>query len=242
MIPLKLVAIASGKGGTGKSCVAAYTGMALSEAKKKTILVEFGATFRSLDIIAAAQHDAVFDLSDVLSGRCELEKAVVPCSHTDNLFLIPAQAGGYRRPAGDAVSGLFRALRSEYDYILVDGVDFEAVPPALFDTILMVTTPDTLSVRACQHLTRDLFEEGAEQVRLVINNVPSQVIPIHGAVDFDGVIDLIGAQLIAVIPHSPKLQYSSNNAKMLDEESATIQVFDNLAARLCGQARPLLIR
>lgn len=239
---MNLIAVTSGKGGTGKSCVTAYTGVALSEAGKKTLMVEQGMTAKSLDIIAATQERAVFDLTDVLSGRCELEKAIVPASYTDNLFLLPGGPGPYRTVDGNGFPALLKALRREYDYVLVDGVDFFAVPPKLFDTILLVTTPDTLSARACQNHARILYDSGVENLRLIINSVPAQIQPIHGADDFDGLIDLIGVQLIAVVPESPKLRYSANNSQMLDEESITIQVFDNLAARLRGQPRPLLIR
>lgn len=235
-----LIAITSGKGGTGKSCVAAYTGVALSEGNKKTILVETGLSARSLDVILDAKK-AVFDIGDVLSGACKAADAVVG-TYSANLFLIPASPKPYEPPEAGRMEALLRELRREYDYVLVDGPDFDAISPKVFDHTLLVTTPDLLSVRACQNLSRDLYDAGAPSIRLVINAVPSQVVPIPGAADFDDVINMIGAQLIAVLPHSPRLHYGANNSKPLDEESITIQIYDNLAARLRGQSRPLLIR
>lgn len=240
---MNLVAITSGKGGTGKSCVAAYTGIALALSNKKTLLVEMGADVRSLDIITASQTRAVFDVADVLEGHCDPEKAIVEATLGEgNLSLLTAPLRPYCRPEPEAVRHMLRLFRQKYDYILIDGVDFSASPPDLFDAILMVTTPDLLSLRACQARARELYSAGAEAIRLVINNVPSLIQPISGVDDFDDIINQIGAQLIAVIPHSPKLHYSANNSAELDEESMTIQVFDNLAARLRGQSRPLLIR
>lgn len=239
---MNLIAVVSGKGGTGKSCVAAYTGVALSEAGKPTLLIEQGKTAKSLDLVIAAHNEAVFDINDVLEGRCIPHKAVVPAAFTDNLFLMTAGVGPYRPADSKVFADLLKSMQREYDYVIVDGVDFDVVPPSLFDMILLVTTPDTLSARASQSLARELYAAGAEKLRLVINNVPSQVIPIMGVTDFDGLINLVGVQLIAVIPQSPKLQYCSNNAEALDEESVTIQIFDNLAARLRGQPRELIIR
>lgn len=239
---MNLVAITSGKGGTGKSCVTAYTGIALSERGKKTLLIEQGMSAKSLDVILAAQNNAVFDLGDVFGQRCDLEKAIIPISMANQLFLLPAGPESYVPPDQAAIATLLQSLRYNYEYILIDDPDFHVLPPNIFHKILLVTTPDTLSVRACQNKARQLYEAGGNSLRLIINNVPPQVIPIHGVKDFDDVINLIGVQLIAVIPQSPKLQYSSNNSKFLDGESITIQVFDNLAARLCGQSRPLLIR
>lgn len=239
---MNLIAVTSGKGGAGKSCVTAYAGIALAQEGKKTLLIEQGLSVKSLDVILAAQNDAVFDLGDVLDQRCTLEKAIVPSELAEELFLLPAGSESYHRDSQTQLPALIASLGEEYDYILLDDPDFTVLPPSLFDRILLVATPDTLSVRACQNKARQLYEEGANNLRLIINNVPPQIIPIHGAQDFDDVINTIGVQLIAVIPQSPKLQYSSNNAKALDSESITIQVFDNLAARMCGQFRPLLIR
>lgn len=237
------IAVASGKGGTGKSTVAAYTGMALAAVGKRTLLLELGADARSLDTITGAHEGAVFDLADVLAERCEPEKAVVPAGYGVNLFLLPAAPGAGERPKdAEQVKCLLKTLAGQYDYILADGVDFAVADPAAFDMILMVTTPDTLSVRACQDAVARLEAAGAHSIRLVINNVPPQIVPIYGARDFDDVIDQVGAQLIAVIPQSPKLHYSANNSAPLDRETATVQVFENLACRLRGQSRPLLIR
>lgn len=237
-----LVAVTSGKGGTGKSCVAAYTGVALSVGGKKTLIVEMGKDSRSIDIITAAQNDSAFDLGDVLAERCDPLEAATAASFTDKLSIIPAPCGKYQKADSAQLKEIIKKLRHEFDYILVDGVDFDVLPPKFFDHIIVVTTPDTLSVRACREQVASFYGSGAESVRLVINKVPPQIIPIHGAKDFDDVIDIIGAQLIAVVPESPKLHFSANNSQMLDQESATIQVFDNLAARLRGQSRPLLIR
>lgn len=239
---MNLIAVTSGKGGTGKSCVSAYTGVAMSEAGMRTLLVEQGLDGKSLDIIAAAQNNAVFDLDDIIEGRCSDEKAIAPASYTDNLFLITAGAGLYRPDSEGAFPALLKRMRRQFDYVIVDGPDFSVVPPTLFNTIILVTTPDTLSARACQNRARLLYESGADNLRLVINHVPAQVMPIHGAEDFDDLVNLVGVQLLAVVPQSPKLAYASNSSQMLDEESITIQVFDNLAARLRGQNRPLLIQ
>lgn len=238
---VKLIAITSGKGGTGKSCVTAYTGMALAGEKQKTLLVEAGGNVRSLDLIAAMQPESAFDLGDVLSGGCQLQDAIAATVHTEHLFVLPAPMDGLR-PDPEQFFALMDTLREEYNYVLVDGVDFSVFSPQQFDLILMVTTPDSLSVRACQHLARQLYAAGAQQLRLVINDVPVQPMPIQGANDFDDVIDLIGAQLIAVLPHSPTFAYSANNARKLEDTSIVVRVFDNLAARLRGQSRPLLIR
>lgn len=239
---MKSIAITSGKGGTGKSCIAAYTGAALAMQGRKTLLLELGCGYRSLDIIAGVQDQVVYDIADVLSGCCDLEKAIVQTRYHEKLFLLPAGLSPAAGVDNTWLGGVLRTLSTEFDMVILDGVDFAAFSPKLVDIVLQVLTPDTLCIRACAQQSRALCELGAKQLRLVINQVPAEILPMQGARDFDDIIDQVGAQLIAVIPESPKLRYASNNARRLDPESITVRVFGNLAGRLQGKRLPLLIR
>lgn len=239
---MKCIAVTSGKGGTGKSCIAAYTGAALTRAGRKVLLVELGGDARSLDLILGVQEQAVFDVTDVLAGRCEPGKAIIRAPNTGGLTLLPAGLAPPEPDVAARLPELLRSLRATYDYVILDGVDYAFVPPAYPDITLQVLTPDSLCLRACAGQARFLFEAGVRAPRLIINNVPSKVLPIFGAGDFDDIIDTIGIRLIAVLPASPKLQYAANNGEQLDEESLTVKIFDNLAGRLLGKRLPLLIR
>ena len=237
---MNCIVVASGKGGTGKSCVAAYTAMALAKEGRRTIIIEMGAEPRALDLILGTAG-APFGLHDVLAGECDYHAAALPVEGAPGLeFMGP---GDLTVPfSADKMASLLHALRLVYDYIVVDGADIRDFPIKSATTFLMVVTPDTLCARASSDAVRRLYGLGAKEVRLVINNVPTRIIPIDGAEDFDDLIDMVGAQLIAVIPASPKLQFCSNNARQLDPDSLTVKVFESLAGRLMGQRRPLLIR
>jgi len=233
------IAVTSGKGGAGCSCVAAYTAAAFAKSGLKTLLIECGRGYRSLDVITGVT-DVVYDLSDVLGGSRAIEDAVAQTALSSNLYLLP-----YGAPSGNAevpLQDLIAVLPGEYDCIIADGVDFSEVDVKNFDAVLLVTTPDILSIRACAHLSAVLHRAGAKPLRLVINRVPPNVLPMQGIRDFDDVIDKIGAQLLGVIPESPKLHVSANNSLPLMEDSLTTQVFDSIAARLRGKFRPLLVK
>ena len=237
---MKCIVVCSGKGGTGKSCVAAYTGAALAAAGKQTLLVELRDGIPSLELILGVK-DAAFGALDVFAGRCEPAEAIVAVERQEGLFFMPC-GDGFLPEDEKTLCALLDPLRAQYDYLIVDGASLDTFPVGICDVFLLVVTPDTLSVRAGANVSRRLHSSGAREVRLVINNVPPRIIPIDGVQDFDDVIDAVGAQLIEVIPQSPKLAFCSNNAQPLDPESLTVKVFENLAARLMGRRRPLLIR
>ncbi|MFV0402095.1 MAG: hypothetical protein ACK5LX_15945 [Oscillospiraceae bacterium] len=237
------IAVTSGKGGTGKSCVTAYTGVAFAKRGKRTLVVEMGGSPRSLDLILGAQNDILFDYSDVVHGRCEVSKAIVQTAYHSGLYLMPGPPLPVPLvPEIKWFRTFLRSFKDAFDIVLLDGVNFHAFPPVLTDNILLVVTPESLAIRSTGMHSRALYDAGAKEIRLVINNVSAQVMPMYGARDFDDVIDTIGAQLIAVVPTSPILQYCSNNAQAVDEGSLTVQVFDNIAARLLGEHPLLLVK
>lgn len=239
---MSIFAVTAGKGGVGKSCVAAYTAAALADSGSNVLLIELGADSRSLDLILGCASGVLYDVFDLSAGRCELSDAVLTVGQ-GRLHLLPGppfSLKGGRNPADTAE--LVRRCAGQFDHLVLDGVDFASLPPRLPDTILLVTAPHALSVRAASLHASELYGAGARTVRLVINKVPPQIQPIPGVEDFDDLIDLTGAQLAAVIPHSPKLQYASGNGRPLGRDTITYKVFDNLAARLRGIHRPLLVR
>ena len=73
----KIVMVASGKGGTGKSTLSVMLGARLAAAGGKVLLIELDSGLRSVDIISGVYGKTVYDIADVLSGRCEGTKAVV---------------------------------------------------------------------------------------------------------------------------------------------------------------------
>ena len=86
----KVLVVTSGKGGTGKSTVAASLGAAFAKMNKRVLLIDCDSGMRGLDIMLGVSKSLVFDIADAVSGNCKTEHIIYPCAHTDGLFLIPA--------------------------------------------------------------------------------------------------------------------------------------------------------
>ena len=242
---MKIIAITSGKGGTGKSCIAAYTGAALAQAGQRVLLIEMGAAPRSLDVILNLPETTLFHVRDLLDGTCGFAQSWATAPAYDKLHVILAAP----TPAKQAVTGeelarLLGLIPARFDYILLDGVDFGLVAPTMPDMILQIVTPDSLCVRATAAHNKALLAGGAqvENTRLILNQVPPQMAPIKDIEDFDDIIDLVQARLLAVLPASPKLQYASNHGGPLWEDSIVPRIFTAIASRLQGNDVPLLVR
>ena len=145
----KVIMVASGKGGTGKSTLSVLVGGRLAAAGQRVLLVELDSGLRSVDIIAGVYGKTVYDIEDVLCGRCPGDKAVVESPVYPGLSVISAPYEGGQVPA-KALSRLIQAMRPGFDFILLDtaagmGAPFTAAVPlanlALLVLCLLYTSP-----------------------------------------------------------------------------------------------------
>lgn len=240
----KTILITSGKGGVGKSTVCTMLGAALARQNSRVLMLETDCGLRNLDLMNGLENQVVYDLGDVLLGRCEPAKAILKCPSSPGLDLLPAAGSTrFQIPAG-TLNRLIEGLKEFYDYILVDcpaGFDaiFDAVMTAS-DMGLVVVTPNLISVKDGAKAADLMHQAGVKEGRLIINMVPKRWHPTEALADFDAIIDMVGLQLIGVVPVDQEMSECLNRGKM-GLYSEGVEVFDNIARRLKGKWIPLRI-
>ena len=238
--------ITSGKGGVGKSTVTALLGAWLGDLGKKVIIIEWDFGLRALDIILGVQENTVFDLNDVLTGRCSLDKAIIKCSNYNNLSLISSPLSEFYYINEGHLKQLFNGLSGKYDHILIDspagiGPDFRATLN-IVDKAILIATTDPVCIRDGCRVSQILEDHGVLEQRLVINKVNSKGIKKGIFPDLDEVIDGIGVKLIAVIPNDDDILKYTATGKKLNKGSKSNKIFKNLAGRFIGYNIPLYIK
>ena len=239
------IMLCSGKGGTGKSTVSVLLGAALAQLGRKVLLVELDSGLRSVDIIAGVYGRTVYDIEDVLCGRCEGAKAIVPSPLYPGLSVISAPYEGGTVEAAP-LGRLLTAMRPYFDFLLLDtaagmGAPFTAAA-AVADTALLVLTPDPVALRDGKIVADRLLHDRRPQntVRLVMNRVTRESFGKGPAVaDLDECIDTVGAQLLAVIPESAALQQCGARGAVPPPQDPAVAAGQAMARRLCGQRVPL---
>lgn len=243
-----VIAFASGKGGTGKSTTAVFLGGALADGslqkkKKGVLLIELDSGLRSIDIIAGVSGQTVFDIEDVLSGACEPEKAIVESPNYKGLYLISAPyTGGQIHRA--ALARLIETLGPSFDYILIDtaagmGEAFEAALDVAHRMVL-VLTPDPVALRDGKLLAQDIYKK-TSRVRLVLNKVSEERLEREATLrDLDEAIDIVGVQLLGVVPDSPLISQCAAKGKLLPKTSLEARVYTAIAKRIRGSEVPLV--
>jgi septum site-determining protein MinD len=94
----KVVTITSGKGGVGKTTTTANLAVALSLEGEKVVCLDGDIGLRNLDVIMGLENRIVYDLVDVVEGRCRLRQAMIRDKQNSELYLIPAAQPVTRMP------------------------------------------------------------------------------------------------------------------------------------------------
>ena len=81
----KVIAVTSGKGGTGKSSICSGLGYSLAKMGNRTLIIELDFGLRCIDIIFGMSNDIKQDLGTVLQGKCEPIDAVTQVKAASNL-------------------------------------------------------------------------------------------------------------------------------------------------------------
>jgi septum site-determining protein MinD len=227
--------ITSGKGGTGKSTVSHLLGRALARRSKNVLLVELDSGLRGLDLMLGVSDRVVYDLSDVLEGRCRPAKAVTPIdTKVGNLHLIAAPIDRFFVPDEKNLRLLLKGLSGCYDFLILDtaaglGQGFD-IAARVADEALIVATPDPVSVRDAAKTAQSL----PCPARLVVNKFTVRSLT-KELPDLDAVIDCAGVRLISVIPNDDAVAASTALGVEPPAHSPVCGEMDDLAGRLLGE-------
>lgn len=241
----KVITITSGKGGVGKTTTTANLGVALANAGDKVVCIDGDIGLRNLDVVLGLENRIVYDLVDVIEGRCRLRQAMIHDKRLEELYLIPAaQTRDKSAVSPSDMVKLCDELREEVDWILIDspaGIERgfrNTIAPA--DSVLVVTNPEVSAVRDADRIIGLVEAEEKGPARLIINRVNPALTKRGDMLSADDVVELLAIKLIGVIPEDENVIVSTNRGQPVafDAKSKSGQAFTNIALRLKGQDVP----
>ncbi|MBQ2863780.1 MAG: P-loop NTPase [Clostridia bacterium] len=245
----RTVLVTSCKGGVGKSTVAANLTMALSTLGKKCILIDMDLGNRSLDLMLGCEDRVVYDISDVCSGRVEIERALITFDSPRSFSLCPAP---FMYSDEDITPESLRAvldrMKEQYapDFIILDtsgGADISVELCArVSDQALIVSSRNPSSIRAAGKSAMLLDSYGVGEQKLIINSMELTKESTEGRVGVLEMIDMTGISLIGIIPKEWRIERLCEKGKLALESKYAIskRAFLNTARRITGERVPLL--
>ena len=243
----KVITVTSGKGGVGKTTATANIGAALAADGQKVVCVDADIGLRNLDVVLGLENRIVYDLVDVVEGRCRLRQALIRDKRMPELFLIPAaQTRDKSAVSPSDMVRLCEELRQEHDWILIDspaGIERgfrNAVAPA--DIVLVVTNPEVSAVRDADRIIGLIEAEEKGPARLVINRIKPNMVKRGEMLSVDDVLELLAVELVGMVPDDENVVTSANRGTpvVMDGKSRAGQAFRNIARRLKGENVPFM--
>lgn len=243
----RVITVTSGKGGVGKTTTTANISVALSRLDQRVVMLDADIGLRNLDVVTGLENRIVYDIVDVVEGRCNLKQALIKHKQFPSLYLIPAAQTRDKTAISPAdMLDIVAKLKPEFDFIIIDspaGIERgfrNAVAPA--DEVLIVTNPEVSAVRDADRIIGLLEAENKEPGKLIINRLKPDMVKKGEMLSADDITDILALDIIGIVPEDEFVIPASNSGVpvTLNEDSKAGLAFQNIARRLLGQNVPLM--
>lgn len=201
----KRIVITSGKGGVGKTSVTAFLGRALASQGAMVVLMDLDFGLNNLDVVLGLESKVVYDVQDVLEGRCRIKQALVQDNVNKNLYLLSSgKTANSPNVSGQKIKLLIEGISSIFDYVLIDcpaGIDlgfYRAV--SIADQAIVVTTPTLSSLRDANKVINILKSYQLEEIKLIVNRVRGDLILNDKMMLPTDIESLLEIDLIGILP------------------------------------------
>jgi septum site-determining protein MinD len=244
----RVITVTSGKGGVGKTTATANLGVALALHGRRVVVIDADVGLRNLDVMLGLENRIVYDLVDVIEGRCRLRQATVRDKRLPEMYLLPAAQTRDKTAVQPAdMVRICEELKKEHDFILIDspaGIEqgFRyAVAPAT--EVLIVTNPEVPAVRDADRVIGLIEAEEKGPARLILNRLKPDLVRRGEMLSTGDVIELLAIDIVGVVPEDPAVLVAANRGQPLAfsrNSSSAGQAFHNIARRLLGEDVPLM--
>ena len=244
----ELLAVLSGKGGTGKTSVCAGIAPALAAEGKRVLCIDCDVGLRNLDISLGMSDCGALSFLDVSEGGYPLEKAAEHPLYPKLKFLTAPMNRPVEKIDPDAFCDMLQSARSSFDYIFLDapaGVDagFRLVSQVA-DRFLLVTGSGPAAVRDAARVADLLEIMHKNNIRLVVNRVQREVLKTV-KLTIDDVMDTAGLPLMGVVLEDPNVTLAASFGQCVlkfAKRSDAAKAYRRIARRIQGFHEPIALK
>ena len=233
----RVIGILSGKGGVGKTTLAANLGTTLShEYNKKVVLIDANVTAPNLDLHFGLYDESKFTLRDVLNGKASLEEALNVCSKTGvKIIQSPLSKGKINLKN---LKSILKKLEKTHDIIILDcapalGEEVSQIMD-MIDEAIIVTMPLIPEVASALKTINSLNERKKVILGLVVNRTKNK----NYELKIDEIRAVSKLPVLSIIQEDARVPNSISEGMpvvLYDKNSKVSSQFRKLAANLIGQ-------
>lgn len=247
----EIISITSGKGGVGKSTCTANLALGLALAGKKVVAIDFDIGLRNLDMILGLENRIVYDIIDVMDGKCRLNQALINDKRTKNMYFLPASQSRDKTALDlEKIRILLNDLKKDFEYILLDspaGIE-DGFKHAMYwaTRALIVVTPEVSSIRDSDRVIgimdakSSVAREGGELPKhIIINRIRVDMVGRGDMLSNDDVHDMLGLEIIGLVPEDQSVISATNAGEpVIYGTSKAAQSYKNITRRILGESVP----
>ena len=173
----RITAITSGKGGVGKTFLAANLAAALARRGERVLVLDADLGLANLDVVLNLFPKIT--LHDVFTGKATLEEAILPAPGGFSVLLAGSGMVEYSRltpEVRERLQNTIATVAPRFDHVLLDtgaGIsDVVLYAVSLADEVLVVATPEPTSLTDAYATIKVLAgQQHWKTIRLVVNQV-----------------------------------------------------------------------
>ncbi len=243
----KLIIVASGKGGTGKTTFTSHVGAMLAASGHLTAVVDADAGFRNLDIALGLESSIVYDYSDYINGNTEFDSVLIKSTENENFYFVAAPQSASTTDFDKAKTEEFWAtLKNRFEFVLADapaGMGDGFVFAADYaDEAVIVALAETSSLRDADRVITELEDRGVENIRLVLNKIRPEYIEQKVQMNIDDCMDVLSIPILGIIPDDAEVSRSmaGGTPLMNVRDNGAGTAFRNISERILGNNVPMM--
>ncbi len=239
------IVVTSGKGGVGKTTTTANLGATLAARGQRVCLVDADIGLRNLDLVLGLEKRIVFDLVEVVEGRCQLRQALIKDKRFgESLAILPAAQTRDKTSVSETqFATVIDGLAEMFDYVIIDcpaGIEHgfrNAIAGAR--EAIVVTTPEVSAIRDADRVIGKLNERGLP-MRLLLNRIRPDMVRSGDMLSVDDVCEILSIELLGVVPDDEDVIDTTNRGEplALSPDSKLAGIYDKIARRLGGEIVP----
>ncbi len=228
------IVVTSGKGGVGKTTLVSMLGYAIAELGQKVLLVDMDFGLNNLDVLMGIENKIVYDIIDVLEGKCPPQQAIIQDFVESNLYIFPSTHSFCKRRFGSMeLMEIIRQVEYLFDYIIIDcpaGIDggFKRAVECGQEYII-VTTPHLSALRDADKVINVICGNLNVKPQVVINRARGDLMLDGKMLSVSTISNYLSGKIIGVVPEDDKVAVQMYRGVSCDSDSSSYRAIKMVA-------------
>ncbi len=231
------IAIASGKGGTGKTTIAANLAVALAKLGKKVAVLDADIAMANLELIMGLEGKPV-TLNDVLAGKASIREAIY--KGPEGVLVIPAGVSleKFRRANPEKLEEVLKEINDLVDILIIDcpaGIGKETlIALSASDGVILVVNPEISSISDALKVIAIAKRLGTQILGAIVNRVSNE----STELSVKAIQTILEVPVLGVVPEDPHVRKAAafgTPLVIMYPDSPATQAIMKIAAKLIGE-------